>query len=200
MLGERERTEIARLWERKLRQDELNLPQAERHRNLEPASAEFICALAAGIGAKRILEIGGSSGLSTIALAAAARQVSGRVISFEKEPNRQAEARQTLTSLDLAPFVEFILADAESLLESVGKFHFVFIDCEKEDYICFFDMLRLPAGGIVVADNIISHSLGDYVAHVQSRPEVESITLPIGKGLEVTRFRMASRPGLGDRA
>ena len=77
MLGERERKEIARLWERKVRQDALNLPQAERHRNLEPPSAEFICALAAGVGAKRILEIGGSSGLSTIALAAAARQVSG---------------------------------------------------------------------------------------------------------------------------
>ena len=81
MLGERERIEIGRLWERKLRQDSLGLPQAERHRNLEPASAEFICALAAGIGAKRILEIGGSSGLSTIALAAAARGVSGQVIS-----------------------------------------------------------------------------------------------------------------------
>jgi predicted O-methyltransferase YrrM len=200
MLGERERKEIARLWERKLRQDELNLPQAERHRNLEPPSAEFICSLAAGIGAKRILEIGGSSGLSTIALAAAARQVSGRVISFEKEPTRQAEARQTITSLDLAHFVEFVLGDAGSALERVGEFDFVLIDCEKEDYIRFFDMLRLPAGGIVVADNIISHSLTDYVAHVRSRPEVESQTLPVGKGLEVTRFKLPSNPGRSDRA
>jgi len=200
MLGERERKEIARLWERKVRQDSLNLPQAQRHRNLEPPSAEFICALAAGVGAKRILEIGGSSGLSTIALAAAARQVSGRVISFEKEPIRQAEARQTLKSLDLAPFIEFILADAGSVLDGVGEFDFVFIDCEKEDYIRFFDMLRLPAGGIVVADNIISHSLTNYVAHVRSRPEVDSITLPIGKGLEVTRFTLPGQPGRSDLA
>ena len=200
MMGERERKEIARLWERKVRQDSLNLPQAERHRNLEPPSAEVICALAAGVGAKRILEIGGSSGLSTIALAAAARQVSGRVISFEKDPTRQAEARQTITSLDLAPFVEFVLADAGSALESVGEFDFVFIDCEKQDYIRFFDMLHLPAGGIVVADNIISHSLAEYVAHVRSRPNVESMTLPVGKGLEVTRFKLPSRPGRSDRA
>lgn len=188
VLGEPERKEIARLWERKLRHDALGLPLAERHRNLHPASAEFICALAAGMGAKRMLEVGGSSGLSTIALASAARQVSGKVTSIEKEPQRQGEARQTISQLHLAPFVEFILGDAESVLESVGEFDFVFLDCEKEDYIRFFDMLYLPAGGIVVADNILSHSLTDYVAHVRSRTGVESITLPVGQGLEVTRF------------
>ena len=193
MLSKRERTEIARLWDRKLRQDALKLPQGERHRNLEPASAEFICALAMSIGAKRILEIGGSSGISTIALAAAARKTSGKVTSIEKEPQRQAESRQTIFRLGLAPYVEFILADAASVLESVREFDFAFIDCEKEDYIQFFDMLRLPAGGLVVADNILSHSLTDYVAHVRSQPGVESITLPIGKGLEVSRFSTTRR-------
>lgn len=191
MLGEKERREIARLWERKLRQDELAPPQAERHRNLEPVSAEFICALAAGIGARRILEVGGSSGLSTIALASAARQVSGKVTSLEVEPQRQAESQQTISQLGLAPYVDFILGDAEQFLAQGNEFDFVFIDCEKEDYVRFFEMLRLPAGGIVVADNIISHALADYVAHVHSGPGLESITLPVGKGLEVTRFTQA---------
>jgi predicted O-methyltransferase YrrM len=189
MLGERERFEIAHLWERKLRQDALGLPQAERHRNLEPASAEFVCALAAGMGATRILEIGGSTGLSTIALAAAARQVSGYVVSIERDENRQAEARTTLSGLDLARYVNFILADAALFLETAGQFDFALIDCEKPDYIRFFDMLHMSAGGVVVADNIYSHSITDYVAHVRSRPDVDSITLPVGKGLEVTRFR-----------
>jgi predicted O-methyltransferase YrrM len=192
MLGERERIEIARLWERKLRHDALGLAIAERHRNLEPASAEFICALAAGIRAKRILEVGGSSGLSTIALAVAARAVAGRVVSLEKEPERQAESRETITRLDLAPYVEFILGDAGSVLQGVGELDFVLIDCEKDDYIRFFDMLQLAAGGVVVADNIVSHSLTDYVAHVRSRPGLESITLPVGQGLEVTRFTVRS--------
>jgi predicted O-methyltransferase YrrM len=193
MLGEIERIEIARLWERNLRQEGLGLTKAERHRNLEPASAEFLCSLAAGIGAKRILEIGGSSGLSTIALAAGARQVDGMVTSIEKEPNRQAESRARISHLGLAPYVDFILGDAESVLESLGEFDLVLIDCEKEDYVRFFDMLDVPAGGIVVADNVISHSLTEYIAHVRTRPGVESITLPIGKGLEVTRLRLSSR-------
>jgi predicted O-methyltransferase YrrM len=188
MLGELERTEFRRLWERKLRHDALGLPVEERHRNLQPASAEFISALAAGIGARRILEVGGSSGLSTIALAAAARQVSGRVTTIEREPVRQAEARQTISRLGLGSYVEFVLGDARLVLERNGEFDFIFLDCEKDDYIRFFNMFRVTAGGIVVADNILSHSLTDYVAHVRSRAGTESITLAVGQGLEITRF------------
>jgi caffeoyl-CoA O-methyltransferase len=188
MLGNLEREQIARLWTRKVAQDAQGLPQSRRHRNLEPATAEFLCALAEGTRAKRLLEIGGSSGLSTIALASAARETSGRVISVEIEPERQAEARQTLAGLGLTEYVEFVLADAATVLPTVGEMDIVFIDCEKDDYIRFFDMLRLSPGGVVLADNIISHSMTEYVNHVRSRPSLRSLTLPIGKGIELTRF------------
>ena len=189
MLTDRERVEIARLWARKLQQDQRKLPKAERHRNLEPASAEFISALAAGIGAKRLLEVGGSSGISTIALAAAARQTGGRLTSIEMEPERQAESRETIRRLELANHVEFILADAAQVLPGlVEPLDFVLIDCEKDDYIRFFEMIPTGPGTVVVADNILSHGITDYVAHVRSRGGVESVTLAIGKGLEVTVY------------
>ena len=188
MLGNPEREQIARLWTRKLAQDAQGLAQSLRQRNLEPATAEFLCALAEGIRAKRILEIGGSSGLSTIALASAARETSGHVTSVEIEPERQAEARQTLADLGLAQYVEFILADAASILPTTGEMDLVFIDCEKDDYVRFFDMLRTSPGGVVVADNIISHSMTEYVNHIRARPGLRSLTLPIGKGIELTRF------------
>lgn len=187
MLNDAERRAIDRLWSRKLEQDKQGLPQSDRHRNLEPDSAEFIHALAAGCGARSLLEIGGSSGLSTIALAAAARSTSGRLTSIEIEPTRQQEARTTLRALHIADYVEFVLGDAHDHLRKVGPFDFVLIDCEKGDYAPFFDMLRLQPGGVVVADNILSHNLWDYVRHVRSRSAVASITLPIGKGLEVSR-------------
>lgn len=189
MLRDADRDEIARLWARKLDQDARGVPQALRHRNLEPPSAEFLNALAAGLGTKRMVEIGGSSGISTIALAAAARQTGGRLLSLEIEPERQAESRETLTRLGLSAFVDFVLADAGEVLPRETAFDLALIDCEKEDYIRFFDLLPTRPGGIVVADNIVSHSLTDYVAHVRARPGAESITLAIGKGLEVTRIR-----------
>lgn len=192
MLGEKERAAIDRLWKRKLEQDAQKLAQSERHRNLEPVSAEFICALAAGVGAQRLVEIGGSSGISTIALAAAAKDVGGKLVSIEIEADRQAESRETLSALGLEQAVDYRLGDAASLLPQLAEVDFAFIDCEKEDYIRFFDMLQIAHGGIVVADNILSHDLEDYVAHVRQRPGVESITLKIGKGLEVTRFPEAA--------
>ena len=48
--------------------------------------------------------------------------------------------------------------------------------------------LNLDRPAVVVADNILSHDLSDYVRHVRSRPGAESMTLPIGKGLEITRI------------
>ena len=88
MLHDRERAAIDALWTMKISQDARDLPQAQRRRNLEPDSAEFIAALAAGVRAQRLLEIGGSSGISTIALAAAARQTGGRGGGGAMAPHR----------------------------------------------------------------------------------------------------------------
>ncbi len=192
MLTPAERTVIATLWSEKLSQDARGLPQSQRHRNLEPASAEFVCALASGIGARRLLEIGGSTGLSTIALAAAARHTGGRVVSIEIEPARQALAQQRLAELGLADHVEFVRADAGEVLAEYEALVFVLIDCEKDDYIRFLDRLRLAPGAVVVADNILSHDLGQYVQAVRGHSGVESVTLAVGKGLEVSRFTVGS--------
>lgn len=76
-----------------------------------------------------------------------------------------------------------------AVLPGLGELDLAFIDCEKEDYIRFLKMLRVAPGGFAVADNIISHSLSDYVDFVRKLPGVESITLPIGKGLELSRWQ-----------
>jgi len=191
MLHDRERAAIDALWTVKISQDARDLPQAQRCRNLEPDSAEFIAALAAGVRATRLLEIGGSSGISTIALASAARQTGGRLVSLEIEAARQAESKRTLADLGLDGHVDYVLADAGTVLDRYVNLEFVLIDCEKEDYARFFDLLKLAPGAVVVADNILSHDLWDYVRHVRAVPGIESITFPVGKGLEVSRMPSA---------
>lgn len=188
MFSYAETNAIDALWRRKLDQDEKGLPISARHRNLEPVSAEFLCHLIVALGAKRTLEIGGSSGISTIAMAAAALQIDGQLTSIEIEPERQAESRATINRLMLQRHVDYVCADAATVLPAAPEVDLAFIDGEKSDYIRFFDMLRIAPGGFVVADNILSHSMTEYVHHVRSRPGTESITLPIGKGLELTRF------------
>ncbi len=124
----------------------------------------------------------------------AARATGGRLTSIDIEPKRQAESKKTLAALGLAEPVDYRLADAALVLPSLADVNLALIDCEKEDYIRFFDMLQLVPGAVVVADNILSHGLTDYVAHVRRRPDIESISLPVGKGLEVSRVRCTSRP------
>ncbi len=188
MMTEQQLAEIDRLWARKTKQDAANLPIAERHRNLQPVSAEFLHSLACGLGVKKAVEIGGSSGISTIALAAAMQHTQGKLVSLEIEPVRQAESKETIARLGLEAFVDFRLGDAAATLPMLTGLEFVLIDCEKQDYIRFFDMLQMHPGGIVVADNIISHQLTEYAAHARALPRVESMTLPVGQGLEITRF------------
>ncbi len=194
MLHTTERDMIARLWNRKLAQDAQNMPRAQRHRNLEPTAAEVVAAMATGMRAQSLVEVGGSSGISTIALAAAARATGGRLVSIEIEPIRQAEARATITELGLAASVEFISRDAGEILPGLDLADFALLDCEKEDYVRFFELLRLAPGAVVVADNIISHDLAAYVDHVRARPGAESVTLAVGKGLEITRMSAGSEP------
>jgi predicted O-methyltransferase YrrM len=187
MLNESHRAEIQRWRE----QGSGGVPQTERWRYpaapCEPTSAEFLFALAAGVGTKNIVEIGGSSGISTIALAAAAQQTQGKLISLEIELRRQAESMQTIARLGLSDFVDYRLGNAANILPQLNDAEFVLIDCEKQDYIRFFDMLHLSPGAIAVADNILSHQLADYVAHVRSQRGAALVTLPIGRGLESIR-------------
>jgi predicted O-methyltransferase YrrM len=97
-------------------------------------------------------------------------------------------ARQRLAELGLGDRVDFVLADAGAVLAQYEGLEFVLIDCEKDDYESFLALLRLVPGAVVVADNILSHGLWNYVKHVRTLPGVESITLAIGRGLEVSRF------------
>ena len=195
VLSAAERAEIARLWERKLEQERRGLPRSDRHRNLEPVSAELLAVLAAGCGAERLLEVGGSSGLSTIALAAAARASGARLTSIEIEPMRQAEARETLTRLGLIAHATLVCADAAAVLPSLAPSGLVLLDCEKLDYVRFARMLNLVEGGLIVADNVISHDMKDWIHWVRARDGAESVTLPVGKGIEITRLPRGLQAG-----
>ena len=96
--------------------------------------------------------------------------------------------REEHAAIDRSAWVEFVLADAAGVLAVYPDRDFVLIDCEKDDYARFLGMLRLAPGAVVVADNILSHDIADYVAAMRRRPQAEPVTLPIGKGLEITRL------------
>ncbi|HEY6902992.1 MAG TPA: O-methyltransferase [Candidatus Acidoferrales bacterium] len=152
--------------------------------------------LAKGAGARRILELGSSYGYSTLWLAEAARKTGGTVFSLEMNSPKQEYAHATIAKAGLAEYVKFFLGDAlETLTSLEGPFDFVLLDLWKDVYVSCFDLFypKLNPGAIVVADNMLRPEdyLPDalkYRRHVRSHPKIDSVLLPVGSGIELSRY------------
>jgi len=144
-------------------------------------------------GSRSILEIGTSVGYSTLWLAEAARATGGKIISFDTVADKHAQARENLADAGLLDQVKLVTGDAVAEIASLpGPFDFVLLDAWKDIYIPAFEAIhpKLVPGGLVTADNIIfpeSEGAQAYLRHVQSHPGYETVTLPIGHGIELTR-------------
>ncbi|MHA1629434.1 MAG: O-methyltransferase [Candidatus Heimdallarchaeota archaeon] len=167
------------------------IPIELRMRNITPDVGLFLNILIKATKAKNILEIGTSNGYSTIWLGLAAKENNGQVVTLEVDPRKINMARANLERAGLSDVVLIIEGDAKETIKILDKkFDFVFIDAEKEDYKTYFDLIfpKLQVGGLIVADNVVSHAeqLKSYVEHVRSNPKTQSVLLPIGRGEEVT--------------
>ena len=167
------------------------LPQELRARAVSPTTGQFLFALVAPQAGCEVLEIGGSRGYSSIWLAAGVRILGGRVLSLEHDPAKCAAWRRNVADAGLEEWAELVEGDAfETLPEIEDGLDVVFIDAEKEDYERLFALARpkLEPGGLVVADNVLSHeeALGAYSRARQTDPTLVSVTVPLDRGLELS--------------
>ena len=191
MLDDRVRAVLARLQAEDAAERERGVPSAQRSRQVARTTGQFLFALVAPQTDCEVLELGGSRGYSTIWLAAGVRHLGGRVLSLEADPAKCETWRRSLAEAGLEATAELIEGDAfESLLAIDDVFDLVFIDAEKEDYEALFDLARpkVEPGALFVADNVLSHAetLGDYSRHRQADPTLESVTVPLDRGLELS--------------
>lgn len=124
----------------------------------------------------RALEIGTSTGHSTIWIAWALSKTGGRLTTIEIDPDRHREAVANLEEAGLAGYVDARLADAHELVPALeGPFDFVFSDADKDWYTKYFDALwpKIPSGGCFTAHNVRGRQRGipEFVAHVQAVPD-----------------------------
>jgi predicted O-methyltransferase YrrM len=172
------------------RRDEMLLPVGH-------AAGSLMNLLVREAEARRILEVGSSYGYSTIWLAEAARAVDGKVISLELQGSKIEHARAQLARAGLEAYVEFRTGDARASLRALpGPFDFALIDLWKDLYVPVFELLhpKLAQGAIIVADNMLqpesarAHARA-YRQRVRAAPEMTSVLLAVGNGLEVSRYR-----------
>ncbi|MEM7031183.1 MAG: O-methyltransferase [Chloroflexota bacterium] len=158
---------------------------------LDPDSAKFVSMLAISKKVKTIVEVGAGHGYSTLWLAYAASLTGGKVITCENNETKAAEAQANVDKAGLSSYVEIITGDArEELRHRDEAIDFVFLDGEAGQYETYFDVVykRLGLGAMIVADDVVEseNDLSDYVTYVQNHPNLESVTVPLGDGLEIT--------------
>lgn len=185
----RARTMLDQLYASDAAQRQAGLGREQRTRNVDHETGRFLHILAMSGRHRRILEIGSSNGVSTIWFASAMAEIDGYVTGTEILPARAAEANANLGAAGLSDYASVLAVDAIELPAEVhGPFDLVFIDAEKDDYVTHLRTvlpLVRPAG-LIVADNVISHDVSAYQALLKSLSNLETLTLPLERGLEVT--------------
>jgi predicted O-methyltransferase YrrM len=182
------------------RMRELDRAEHERVRDefllaIGPASGQLVNLVAKGNKARAILEIGTSYGYSTLWLAEAARANGGKVTTIEHIPKKAEYARTAMAKAGLGEFVDFRIGDALQVIPEIdGPFDFVLLDLWKELYIPCFDLFypMLSPGAFIAADNMIfppatQQLAREYREHVRRKEDIQSILLPLGSGIELSR-------------
>jgi caffeoyl-CoA O-methyltransferase len=191
VLDDRVRAVLARLEAEDADERARDVPRELRARQVARTTGQFLFAFVAPQTDCEVLELGGSRGYSTIWLAAGARYLGGRVLSLESDPAKVEAWRANIEEAGLADWAELVPGDAlETLAGIADVFDVVFLDAEKELYEPLFELARdkLEPGAVVIADNVLSHQevLGAYSQARQADPTLESVTVPLDRGLEIS--------------
>lgn len=129
--------------------------------------------LAVRIKARRLLEIGTSTGHSALWLGLAAAKTGGRLVTIEIDSGRHARALAHLKAAGLSGYVDARLADAHDLVKTLpGPWDFVFSDADKEWYLQYFLDLdpKMAEGGCFTAHNVLrpmAKEVEDFVTEIK---------------------------------
>lgn len=171
-------------------------PKERRLRQVPPETGRFLALLARMAPGGELVEIGTSGGYSTLWLSLAAGEMGRKITTFEILPNKAATARKTFEGAGVQGLIDLVEGDARKHLAGMSDIAFCFLDAEKEDYAAFYDLVvpRMVAGGLLAADNVLSHSdtLGTVVATAQQDSRMDAVVVPVGKGVLVARRRQSA--------
>lgn len=163
----------------------------------DPEVGRLLELLARSCGARRMLEIGTAIGYGALCLARGAPDAT--VISLDRDPEVQAEARSWLERGGVADRVELHCGEALEMLPSlVGPFELAYVDGDKLQLRRFLDLLlpKLAVGGLVVIDNLLwkgrvagddmddeTEAIRAFNGYLMMHPQLRAVVLPLGDGV-----------------
>ncbi len=163
-------------------------------------TGEFLNMILRLKNAKNMLEVGTSTGYSTIWCAEAITEKSGKIITIEKNPSKIKRANVNFQKSGLLESIMIKEGEAIKILEELNTheknknfFDLVLIDADKENIIEYFDLIlpMVSLGGLIITDNMIypekyRQEMKKFSNYVKTNPNLRTITSTIGNGEEIT--------------
>jgi caffeoyl-CoA O-methyltransferase len=142
----------------------------------------------------RALEIGTSTGHSSIWIAWALSKTGGRLITVEIDERRHRQALANFEAAGVLPYIDARLGNAHEIVPALdGPFDFVFSDADKDWYPNYFKAVfpKLTVGGCYTTHNITERGRGAagsraYLALLRSTPGAETTVDERGGGMAIT--------------
>lgn len=174
---------------------------------IAPEQALLLTMLTTLIGARRAVEVGTFTGMSSLSIALGL-PADGHLVCCDVSEEWTAVARRYWVEAGVADRIDLRIGPAERTLGSLpggADFDLAFIDADKPGYIGYWDQLvpRVRIGGVVLVDNVLQEgrvvepeasgeSLEAILAfndHVSADTRVDVVILPVADGLTLARRR-----------
>lgn len=151
----------------------------QRYRNVSPGDGRLLRLLAESMNARRVVEIGTSTGYSGIWFGLALQKTGGKLTTYEIDAERAATARANFKRAGMAEIVTLVEGDAHEKVTTLkDPFDILFLDADKEGYVDYLDKLLplIRPGGLIVAHNITA-GMADprYMKAITDNPDLETI-------------------------
>jgi caffeoyl-CoA O-methyltransferase len=197
-------------------QDQITLDLAEETRaslgslagmQVAPEQSALLNLLTKLVGARRAVEVGTFTGLSSLAIARG-MPADGRLICFDISEEYTSIARRYWARAGVQDRIELRIGPAAQLLPLLPDephLDLAFIDADKTGYPVYWAELvpRMRPGGVIVVDNVLQHgrvldpspdnasvqAIVKFNDDILADDRVEVVMLPIADGVTVARRR-----------
>ena len=173
---------------------------------IAPEQGQFLEIIVAISKAKKCLEIGRFTGLSTLCMARGLPN-DGKIISIDNSDEFSSLANKFWKQADIQHKIESVIGQGVEVMQSYVdrqfSFDLIFIDADKNNYPHYYELSfeLLPSNGIIIIDNMLwggdvvdlsnndtqTETIRSLNEKIQKDERVDFSLLPIADGLSFIR-------------
>ncbi|MHB1562007.1 MAG: O-methyltransferase, partial [Isosphaeraceae bacterium] len=152
--------------------------KGQRYANVSTADGRLLRQLTESLGAKRVVELGTSTGESGLWFSLALRKTGGKLFTHDIDPGRIAVARENFQRGGVEDIVVITEGNAhETAVHNKEPIDILFIDAEKSGYDAYLKEL-LPyvrPGGLIIAHNMRRPTPNPrYIEAITTNPDLDT--------------------------